>query len=134
MRCRFCERILASGGYRRKTSRLKTLGCTNVVQTKCALFKPLKLLSQNLVDLVGIVRVPVERATPGQLCRSRLSGNRTSLVLLGGIVIQVLPKPSFYLRYGHSLALAVVSNLISVDLLEAEIPRFGMGEVEAADA
>lgn len=42
-------------------------------------------------------------------------------VLLRRIVVQVLPEPSLDLGYAHSLAFAVVGDLIAVDFAEAEI-------------
>jgi hypothetical protein len=69
MRCRLCEGIFASGGCKPSASFslplgemlrfLSLLGCTKIVQTNAAQLKPLKTLSQKLVELVGI-----------ELCRS----------------------------------------------------------------
>jgi hypothetical protein len=57
-------RHFVSGGCRRTASfslllgemlcRLKTLGCTKIVQTNATQLKLSKTLSQNLVELVGI--------------------------------------------------------------------------------
>jgi hypothetical protein len=49
-------------------------------------------------------------------------------------VIQIRPEPSLHLFHAHPLALGVVFHLVAVDLAEAEIAGFWMGEVEAAYA
>ena len=50
------------------------------------------------------------------------------------IVVQVLPEPPLDFSYAHPLAFAVVGDLIAVNLTEAEIARFRMGEVKATHA
>jgi hypothetical protein len=50
------------------------------------------------------------------------------------VVIQILPEPALDFAHAHSLAFAVVGDLIAVNLAEAEISRFGVGEVESAHA
>jgi len=62
------------------------------------------------------------------------AGNQKSRWLFRWVVIQVLPEPSLDFSYTHSLAFAVVGDLVAVNLSEAEISRFGMGEVEPAHA
>jgi hypothetical protein len=55
-------------------------------------------------------------------------------LLLCRVVIQVLPEPSLDLYHAHALAFAIVGDLIAVDLAQAEISRFWMGEVEPTHA
>src|SRR5581483_1200851 len=55
-------------------------------------------------------------------------------LLFHRVVIQVLSQPPFDFLHGHSFALAVVGNLITFDLAEAEIARFRMGKVKAVYA
>src|ERR1700678_1870140 len=55
-------------------------------------------------------------------------------MLFDRIVVQVRPEPSLDLRYGHTLALVIVHDLIAFDLAEAEIARFRMSEIETAYA
>ena len=50
------------------------------------------------------------------------------------IVVQVWAEPAFDLFHGHSLAFGIVFRLIAVDLAQAEIAGFRVGEVEAAYA
>ena len=68
------------------------------------------------------------RGAPRSLCGAELQ------MLFRGIVVQVLPEPSLDSSYAHALAFAVVGDLVYVDLAEAEIARFGMGEVKATHA
>lgn len=42
-------------------------------------------------------------------------------ILRAGIIIQIGPKPSLDLRQAHSLAFAIVDDLIPVDLAKREI-------------
>ena len=51
---------------------------------------------------------------------NRGSGDRI-LKLLPRIVVQVLSEPSFDFSYPHSLAFAVVGNLVAVDFAQTEI-------------
>src|SRR3984893_9995143 len=55
-------------------------------------------------------------------------------MLIRRVVVQVLPEPSLDLCHAHPLAFAIVADLVAIDFTEAEIPRFGMGEVEPAHA
>src|SRR5580658_3880840 len=55
-------------------------------------------------------------------------------LLFHRVVVQVLSEPSLDFSYAHSLAFAIVDDLVAVDLAEAEISRFGMGEVESTHA
>ena len=55
-------------------------------------------------------------------------------MLFRRVVVQVLSEPSLDFGYAHSLAFAVVGDLIAVDLAEAEIARFRMGEVKSTHA
>src|ERR1700674_5418674 len=50
------------------------------------------------------------------------------------VVVQVLPEPSLNLSDAHPFAFAVVGDLITVNLAEAEISRFRVGEVESTHA
>src|SRR5580698_7811784 len=50
------------------------------------------------------------------------------------VVVQVLTEPSLDFGDCHPLALVIVVDLIAVDLSEAEVARFRMGEVETAYA
>jgi hypothetical protein len=54
--------------------------------------------------------------------------------LFRGIVVQVLSKPSFDFGYAHSFAFAVVGDLITADLAQAEITRFWMGKIKTTHA
>jgi hypothetical protein len=56
-------------------------------------------------------------------------GGTEILMLFRGVVVQVLPEPSLNFSYAQSLAFAVVGHLVAVNLAEAEIARFRMGEV-----
>src|ERR1700749_4721201 len=52
--------------------------------------------------------------------------------LFRGIVVQVLSEPSLNFSHAHSLAFAVIGNLIAVNFAKTEISRFRVCEVQAA--
>ena len=54
--------------------------------------------------------------------------------LLRGIVVQVLSEPSFDFGYAHPFAFAIVGDLITTDLAQAEIARFWMGKIKTTHA
>jgi hypothetical protein len=57
---------------------------------------------------------------------------RPQFQLFRGVVIQILPEPSLNFCHAHPLAFVIVGDLIAIDLSQAEIPRFRVGEVEPA--
>jgi hypothetical protein len=54
--------------------------------------------------------------------------------LLRGIVVQVLSQPSFDFGYAHPFAFAIVGDLITTDLAQAEITRFWMDKIKTTHA
>jgi hypothetical protein len=50
------------------------------------------------------------------------------------VIIQVRPEPALDLFHGHPFASGVVFYLIAIDLAQAEIAGFWVGEVESAYA
>jgi len=55
-------------------------------------------------------------------------------MLFRRVVVQILPEPSLDFSDPHSLAFAIVGDLIAVYLAEAEVSRFWMGKVKATHA
>src|SRR5262249_12916746 len=88
---------------------------------------PARLVGTNLQAYAGV-------GTGAGRRRKTESSLKTFSGLLCGIVIQALPEPSFDFRHGHCFALAVVGDLVSIDLAKAEITRFRVGKVKTAHA
>jgi hypothetical protein len=55
-------------------------------------------------------------------------------MLFRRVVVQILPEPSLDFCHAHPLAFVIGGDLIAVDLAEAEISRFWMGEVDSTHA
>ena len=54
--------------------------------------------------------------------------------LLRRVVVQILPQPALDFANAHIFALAVIGNLVPLNLAEAEVARFRMSEIKAAYA
>ena len=66
----------------------------------------------------------------GRIAKVQMAAGAGIQLLFRRVVVHVLPEPSLDFGYAHSLAFAVVGDLIAVDFAEAEISRFWMGEIE----
>ena len=70
----------------------------------------------------GIRSIPVIAPYPERIPSRSDSGLAAAVQLLSRrVVVQVLPEPSLDLYHAHPLAFAIVGDLITVDLAEAEI-------------
>jgi hypothetical protein len=61
--------------------------------------------------------------------RGRSPNQAAIRLLLGRIVVQIWSQPSFDFARIHSFAFGIVGDLVTIDLAQAEITRFRMGEV-----
>jgi hypothetical protein len=86
------------------------------------------------VELAHEIFIRVFRKVPSEFPRVQMATSGTTRMLFCRIVVQVLAEPSLDLRHAHPLAFVIVGDLIAVDLAEAEISRFRVGEVDPTHA
>src|SRR5664279_105210 len=78
-------------------------------------------------------RVSEDSEVDPQRIRQLLMCSRSGR-LFRRVVVQVLTKPSLDLLHLHRLASGIVSDLVPVDLAEAEISRSRVSEIESTHA
>src|ERR1700691_5088420 len=83
-------------------------------------------------DSESRVEVAIYSSVETSLDRSTLEGGSNNLT--SRIVVQIRSEPAFNFGHRHPLACRVVGDLIAVDLAQAEVTRFRVGEVETTYA